>query len=179
MSQQEEGLLGARAEFVLIASLFEVVGVEDVRRRLLYKCITPDTWNNFTLNTELGIHFEHLFQRKPFQKGEWTPCQMTVLDKRGEAVDRLATVLHIDDLYLSVRNILVQYGLFKESALICDKGLRDLTKERIADLEAYWDQSVVGCRTRATAAMAAVLAAAVEGAAAEGAPTKPSARVCL
>lgn len=178
MSQQEEALLGARAEFVLIASLFEVVGVEDVRRRLLYKCVTPDTFNNFTLNTELGVHFEHLFQRKPFQKGEYTPCRITVLDKDGEVLDRLATPLHIDDLYLSVRNILVQYGLFEESALICDKGLCALTKARIADLEAYWDQSIGQCKTRATAAMAAVLAAAVEGAV-EGAPAAPSARAWL
>ena len=159
---QEEALLGARAEFVLIASLFEVVGVEDVRRRLLYKCITPDTFNNFTLNTELGIHFEHLFQRKPFQKSEWTPCRITVLDNHGEVLDRLATSLHIDDLYLSVRNILVQYSLFPESALLCDKGLGALTKANIADLESYWDRSIGQCKTRATAAMAAVLAAAAE-----------------
>ncbi len=178
MSQQEEAILGARAEFVLIASLFEVVGVEDVRRRLLYKCITPDTFNNFTLNTELGIHFEHLFQRKPFQKGEWTPCRITVLGKDGEEVDRLATSLHIDDLYLSVRNILVQYGLFPESALLCDKGLRALTKARITDLEAYWDRSIGGCKARATAVMASVLAAAVEGAV-EGAAAAPSARALL
>ena len=175
---QEEAILGARAEFVLIASLFEVVGVEDVRRRLLYKCITPDTYNCFTLNTELGVHFEHLFQRKPFQKGEYTPCRITVLGKNGEVLDRRATVLHIDDLYLSVRNILVQYSLFPESALICDKGLSALTKESIADLEVYWDKSVVGCRTRATAAMAAVLAAAVEGAAAP-ASAAPSKRALL
>ena len=178
MSQEEEPLLGARAEFVLIASLFEAIGVEDVRRRILYKCITPDTFNNFTLNTELGVHFEHLFQRKPFQKGEYTPCRITVLGKDGEAVDRCATVLHIDDLYLSVRNILVQYGLFEESARICDKGLSALTKARIADLEAYWDRSIGGCKARATAAMAAVLAAAVEGAA-EGAAAAPSARAWL
>ncbi len=178
MSQQEEAILGARAEFVLIASLFEVVGVEDVRRRLLYKCITPDTFNNFTLNTELGIHFEHLFQRKPFQKGEWTPCRITVLDKNGEEVDRLATSLHIDDLYLSVRNILVQYGLFPESAILCDKGLGALTKESIAGLELYWDRSIGGCKARATAVMASVLAAAVEGAV-EGAAAAPSARALL
>ena len=169
MSEQEEAILGARAEFVLISSLFEAIGVEDVRRRLLYKCVTPDSWNCFTLNTELGIHFEHLFQRKPFQKGEYTPCRITVLDKHGEAVDRRATVLHIDDLYLSVRNILVQYSLFPESALLCDKGLGALTKANIADLEAYWDQSIGQCKTRATAAMAAVLAAAAE----------PSARALL
>ncbi len=137
-----EGLLGARAEFVLLASLFEAVGVKNVRRRLLYKCSTPETYTTFTLNTEDGLNFEHIFERKQFQKGECTPCQMMVLDAGGKEWDRCATVLQIDDLHLSVQNILVQYSLFPKTARLCDKGLRRLTKAGIAELEGYWDRSI-------------------------------------